>query len=289
MSKEDEYGQLKIIQIKELLKNANASVYGKKEELVTSTEKSPAWAYFVEFEGNKARCLKCSSIVNSSGNTSNLHAHLVRQHSIVLPKAVKRKLGESSNESDKKFADSNDTEHPALKQPKLDSAMARLTAYQKDKYFYLAEKLKKTFAKIEGLSMTTDIWTDTINTKSYLGLTAYYIEENDIKTAILGVHELDSNHTSDNVQLWILEMLNEWDLPTTKILAVIADGAANIKSALTTIFGGSKEQVTSIQCSIKSAPPSAEEFEILQEMVFVLEPFQTATKIVSGAKYVTGS
>uniref|UniRef100_A0ABD2XCC5 DUF659 domain-containing protein n=1 Tax=Trichogramma kaykai TaxID=54128 RepID=A0ABD2XCC5_9HYME len=115
-----------------------------------------------------------------------------------------------------------------------------MTGILKDKYFYLAEKLKKTFAKIEGLSMTTDIWTDTINTKSYLGLTAYYIEENDIKTAILGVHELDSNHTSDNVQLWILEMLNEWDLPTTKILAVIADGAANIKSALTTIFGGSK-------------------------------------------------
>ncbi|CAB0034604.1 unnamed protein product, partial [Trichogramma brassicae] len=67
-------------------------------ELQQVPKKSPAWEYFEELEGNPARCIKCNKIVNSSGNTSNLRSHLSRQHNIVLPKAMKRKLEPLENQ-----------------------------------------------------------------------------------------------------------------------------------------------------------------------------------------------
>lgn len=62
------------------------------------------------------------------------------------------------------------------------------------------------------MSLTTDIWTDVLNTKSYLGLTAHYVEGNEYKSAIIGVHELDDRHTSENLQEWVDAVLQEWSI-----------------------------------------------------------------------------
>ncbi|KAL7289126.1 hypothetical protein TKK_0017072 [Trichogramma kaykai] len=83
----------------------------------------------------------------------------------------------------------------------------KMTELLEKKYLYLSEKLKKTLAELPALSLTTDIWTDSLNTKNYLGLTVHYIQGNDLKTAIIGVQELDKSHTSENIQFWIESLL----------------------------------------------------------------------------------
>uniref|UniRef100_A0ABD2W1A3 BED-type domain-containing protein n=1 Tax=Trichogramma kaykai TaxID=54128 RepID=A0ABD2W1A3_9HYME len=242
----------------------------------------------------------------------------------------------------------------------------KMTELIEKKYAYLSAKLKNTLSALDAVSITTDIWTDTLNTQSYLGLSAHFTEDNEFKTAMIGVHALNNSHTSDNIQVWIEEILNEWNLKNTQIMAVIADGAANIKSALKACFGAPKvlhcfahilnlvvtgaisseslitdllkkvknvvtffkhsvnaadalkketplklkqscetrwnstyymiqrylkvhDYVIKILCNTKSAPPviSADEVDILQEMTSLLEPFEYATKLVSGEKYVT--
>lgn len=51
------------------------------------------------------------------------------------------------------------------------------------------------------------------------------------------------------------------------------------------------KHVFTIQCNTKSAPSVivAEELEVLTELLELLKPFENATKIVSGEKYVTAS
>jgi len=44
------------------------------------------------------------------------------------------------------------------------------------KYELYAAEVKKVLEKVEYLSRTSDIWTDTQTTKSYLGLTAHFLD-----------------------------------------------------------------------------------------------------------------
>ena len=72
-----------------------------------------------------------------------------------------------------------------------------------EKYAYSSGKLKKVFSKLTASLLTTGIWTDWLNTKSYLGLTPHYTEYNNYKSAMIGVQPLDDRHTSDNFENWL--------------------------------------------------------------------------------------
>lgn len=47
-----------------------------------------------------------------------------------------------------------------------------------DKYNILSAQLKLKIQEVEALSLTADVWTDTHNSQSYLGLTGHCIYEN---------------------------------------------------------------------------------------------------------------
>jgi len=50
-----------------------------------------------------------------------------------------------------------------------------MTNLIKTKYEVLSELIKSKLSQIEFLTITTDIWTDTINTKSFLGMTIHFL------------------------------------------------------------------------------------------------------------------
>ncbi|XP_029672945.1 zinc finger BED domain-containing protein 1-like, partial [Formica exsecta] len=51
----------------------------------------------------------------------------------------------------------------------------KITSLVEEKYEFLSGMIKTQFSNIKNLCLTTDIWTDTLNTKSFLGLTAHFI------------------------------------------------------------------------------------------------------------------
>ncbi|XP_067211677.1 zinc finger BED domain-containing protein 4-like [Linepithema humile] len=116
----------------------------------------------------------------------------------------------------------------------------KITSLIEEKYEFLSGMIKTQFLNIKNLCLTTDIWTDTINTKSFLGLTAHYILKETYKTVTIGVTELNDRHTSDNIKMWLLNIIREWNIDTENIIIVVSDNAANMKKAITEAFGTEK-------------------------------------------------
>lgn len=105
-----------------------------------------------------------------------------------------------------------------------------------EKYNTLSEMIKNKLSTISHISLTTDIWTDMLNTKSYISLTAHFLLENVHKSLTIGVTELNDKHTSANLEEWLLKITSEWKIKYENIVVVVSDNAANIKKAITDAF-----------------------------------------------------
>lgn len=66
------------------------------------------------------------------------------------------------------------------------------------------------------VSLTTDVWTDTLNNSSFLGLTLHYILEEQLKSNTAGLCELGERHTADYIHDKIKSILFEWNIPIIK-------------------------------------------------------------------------
>ncbi|XP_066586680.1 E3 SUMO-protein ligase ZBED1-like isoform X2 [Prorops nasuta] len=95
-----------------------------------------------------------------------------------------------------------------------------------EKYDLLSNIIKTELSQIHHLSLTTDIWTEPLNTKSYIGLTCHHVSNNQHKSITIGVMELIERHTSENIETWLL--------------IVVSDSGANIKRAIKNAFGNKK-------------------------------------------------
>ncbi|CAH1113857.1 unnamed protein product [Psylliodes chrysocephalus] len=70
-------------------------------------------------------------------------------------------------------------------------------------------KLKEIIKNINFFAITTDCWTS-ISTESYISVTCHFIDQNyDLKTAILAVKQMTSNHTSQNMADALVEVFQD--------------------------------------------------------------------------------
>jgi len=70
------------------------------------------------------------------------------------------------------------------------------------KFNVLSFQVKKKLSLIENITLTTDAWTDTINTKSFLGMTAAHyltVSKSELESVTLGNIEFGEHHASDNI------------------------------------------------------------------------------------------
>ncbi|XP_070167962.1 E3 SUMO-protein ligase ZBED1-like [Polyergus mexicanus] len=91
------------------------------------------------------------------------------------------------------------------------------------KYDLLSLKIKEKIKEINAMSLTTDIWTDTLNTKSYLGLTGHFIDEEKLQSITFGVTELEERHNAEYL-----------------ISAVVTDNGSNIVKTVVDLYGKNK-------------------------------------------------
>lgn len=104
-----------------------------------------------------------------------------------------------------------------------------------NKYEFLSNVIKEELGNAESVALTADIWTDT-STRSYLGATAHYCVNFTKKNIMIGVSELDVNHTSVNLANSLNNIIDEWKIKKDKIVCFVTDNASNIKSAVNNIF-----------------------------------------------------
>lgn len=117
-----------------------------------------------------------------------------------------------------------------------------ITNLMKSKYEVLSSLVKSKLSLIEYLTITADIWTDTINTKSFLGVTVHFLNLSklNLENVTIGVLELGECHTSSNICDWFDNILKDWGIKKHQIVTVVTDSGENIMSAVKTTFGNEK-------------------------------------------------
>lgn len=112
------------------------------------------------------------------------------------------------------------------------------------KYQYIKNIFKMEFTSVPYICLTTDIWTETHQTRSFLGVTAHFVSQPENKMLLdsvtLGVYELSETHTADNIAEKLLLTCSDWGLKSEMISAVITDGASNMTSAVEKAFDKKK-------------------------------------------------
>lgn len=108
------------------------------------------------------------------------------------------------------------------------------------KYDAISELIKTILDKVQSFCLTTDVWTDVMNTRSYLGLTCHFLEEGSLKSIVIGVQNLDESHTADYLQNIIKTLCVDWRIDPLKILAILTDNGANIVKAVHDFVGKNK-------------------------------------------------
>lgn len=114
------------------------------------------------------------------------------------------------------------------------------------KYDYLSGIIKEKFGAASSITLTTDVWTETINTiwvfdEYYLGLTAHFLDNGKISSVTIGVIELDERHTATYLEEKLLTTCNKSDIQLNKISAIVTDNVANICQAVCDVFGKEKQ------------------------------------------------
>ena len=69
-----------------------------------------------------------------------------------------------------------------------------------EKYRKISSEYKENLRKATDLTLTTDVWTETMNTRSFLGVTAHFIYNGQLTSAMLGAYELSTSHTAEHLK-----------------------------------------------------------------------------------------
>ncbi|XP_063931833.1 zinc finger BED domain-containing protein 4-like [Zophobas morio] len=115
-----------------------------------------------------------------------------------------------------------------------------ITRQVDEKYTVLSSKIKDKFKLVDNFCLTTDAWTDSLNNRSFLGLTVHYLQETELKSITIGVFLLENKHTYDYIGTTLLHCCHEWNISKDKITAVITDNAGNMVKAVHEFFGSKK-------------------------------------------------
>ncbi|CAI6357783.1 unnamed protein product [Macrosiphum euphorbiae] len=117
-----------------------------------------------------------------------------------------------------------------------------LTKMVKSKYEVLSTLIKSKLSLVDHLTLTSDIWTDTLNTKSFLGMTVHFLNLNKVAldSVTIGVLELSASHTADNISTWFEHLLAQWGIKKSQVFTVVTDSGANILSAVNKTFTSDK-------------------------------------------------
>ncbi|XP_036346574.1 zinc finger BED domain-containing protein 1-like [Rhagoletis pomonella] len=92
------------------------------------------------------------------------------------------------------------------------------------------KRLKEELQSVKHISITTDGWTSRATT-SYQAVTAHYLLNWELKSALLGCFECHERHTAEYIKNELCNLLSYWEIQS-KIFVSVTDNAANMKAAI---------------------------------------------------------
>ena len=105
------------------------------------------------------------------------------------------------------------------------------------KYEELSKDYKRFLKTVKDITLTTDLWSDTLNTRSFLGITAHFLQGSEIVSGVIGVYDFPTTHTSAHLEEKLRDVCNEWEINLDQISAIVTDNASNIVKAMEDFVG----------------------------------------------------
>lgn len=109
-----------------------------------------------------------------------------------------------------------------------------------EKYDIVALLYKQRIEKANELCVTTDVWTETMAEKSYLGVTVHFFEGIQLVNCNIATRELSHNHTAHYLANILTSILDEWNILISKIRCIITDNGSNMVAAIKVIVSEKK-------------------------------------------------
>lgn len=109
-----------------------------------------------------------------------------------------------------------------------------------DKYEITKISFIKTLEDVQHMSLTFDVWTETMTETSFLGVTMHFLENTVLKSQCLAVRELKEKHTAEYIECILNNILLNWNINKEKIVTIITDNGANMIASVNNVLGKNK-------------------------------------------------
>ena len=106
-----------------------------------------------------------------------------------------------------------------------------ITRKLEDKFSLCKAALGKLSNNVKFAAITADLWTS-VCMQSFLGVTIHFInEEFELKNLVLATKETSGAHTGENIAKWLEEVMDDYEISPSKIVAIVTHNAANMVKA----------------------------------------------------------
>ncbi|XP_040297398.1 E3 SUMO-protein ligase ZBED1-like [Bufo bufo] len=227
------------------------------------TKSCKAWEHFTQHPYNKlVVCKICKAALAWHGSTTVMNEHLRRKHVGVTEEGITPKKQRSMSEfvhvnpqctpaqasvltgavlkmlvtdmrplsmvEEKGFQSMVSALNPSYKLP----SRTHFTTLMERKYRETFQHVTDTIHHNESrIALTADIWTR-VATEAYLGITCHYIGDDwKMNSICLTTKPLEERHTAAHIAGWLEEVLERFQIPPKKIIALVHDNAANMVAA----------------------------------------------------------
>jgi hypothetical protein len=218
----------------------------------SSRKTSPLWNY-VDCKSpahpGVPVCKRCNYVFSIKSSNTTIERHLLNKHNIIIPKVRKQTTlnfkctdpwpAKEKLERDKavviwiidnqqpfsvveneKFIEMMHIFDPRYKIPDRHQIKEMIIDEFNERRSNIGYDLQKISSKV---SFTADMWTSTISSEAYLGLTIHYIDQNWVlRRFLLDIIPFKVRHTGINMAAAITNVLNEFNL-AGKALALTTD------------------------------------------------------------------
>ncbi|XP_063902930.1 E3 SUMO-protein ligase ZBED1-like [Zophobas morio] len=109
-----------------------------------------------------------------------------------------------------------------------------------ERYEVISSQIKEDFKNVLNFTITTDIWTDSFNTRSFMGITVHFFNMGELKSVNIGVIMLEKSHTGEYICEKLNDLCVQWNIDKEKVTAIVTDNGSNVVKGAYLCFGKKK-------------------------------------------------
>lgn len=92
-----------------------------------------------------------------------------------------------------------------------------LTRMLDNKFEVQRDVVRNSLSTVCSFSLTADVWTDSFNNLSFLGMTVHYLDGAVVKSIALVARPLEGSHTKEHLAVEIRLLCTEWCIDIGKV------------------------------------------------------------------------